>query len=272
MLGWIRFASMNTAITGLHSELGAILAQRVAAGAIQKVHFNVVGQQANSLLHDGHAWEDFPHKVLAGTRRALQAAHAAKAQVLVHASFAFVHAFDQGARLREPLRASVQALLACEKLVLSGPVPACVVRLGYLYGPDSADLRAYRSAFRIGRPYWSGRPQALQYHLHQADAVSALLRAASPHNADKTFYATDGMPVSFTDMMDAFAHRVGRASPLHLPLCLRPLAHLVIREEHMQQTALSMPPDAPRANVPRWKPKFADCRLGLDQVVTTWDN
>lgn len=263
---------MNAVITGLHSELGAILAQGAEAAAIQNIHFNVVGQQANTLLHDGHAWEDFPDKALAGTRRALHAAQAGKAQMLVHASFAFVHAFERGARLKAPLRASVQALLACEELVLSAPVPACVVRLGYLYGPDSADLRAYRSAFRIGRPYWSGPPQALQYHLHQRDAVSALLHAASAHNAGKTFYATDDLPVSFSHMMDAFAHRVGRASPLHLPLWLRPLAHLIIREEHMQQTALPMPPDAPRPSVPRWKPRFADCRLGLDQVVAAWDD
>jgi nucleoside-diphosphate-sugar epimerase len=263
---------MNTAITGLHSELGAILAQGVGTSAIQNIHFNVVGQQANSLLHDGHAWDNFPQKLLAGTRRALHTAHAGKAQLLVHASFAFVHAFERGTRLIEPLRASVQAVLACEELVLSAQVPACVVRLGYLYGPDSDDLRAYRRAFCIGRPYWSGPARALQYHLHQADAVSALLRAASPHNAGKTFYATDGLPVSFTSMMDAFAHRVGRACPMHLPLWSRPLAHLIIREAHMQQTALSMPPDAPGPSVPGWKPKFADCRSGLDQVVAAWDD
>jgi nucleoside-diphosphate-sugar epimerase len=262
---------MKSHITGLHSELGAILAQRAAETAVQGIQFNVVGQQANTLLHDGHAWEDFPQRLLAGTRRALQAAQAGKAKMLVHASFAFVHAVEQGASLKEPLRASVQAILACEALVLSASVPACVLRLGYLYGPDSADLRAYRCAFRLGRPYWSGPPQALQYHLHQADAVSALLRAASPHNAGKTFYATDGVPVSFTRLMDAFAQRVGRRSPLHLPLWSRPLAHLVVREEHMQQTALAMP-HAPKPTVPRWKPKFADFHLGLDQTVADWND
>jgi AraC-like DNA-binding protein len=51
-------------------------------------------------------------------------------------------------------------------------VPACVVRVGYLYGPQSADLRAYRTAFRLGRPYWSGPAKALQYHLHQFDAAA----------------------------------------------------------------------------------------------------
>lgn len=263
---------MKSNITGLHSELGSIFAPSVVEGATQNIHFNLVGQQANSLLHDGHAWKDFPQRALAGARRAVREAQAGEASMLVHASFAFVHAFERQVRPKEPLRESVQAILACEELVLRGPLPACVVRLGYLYGPDSADLRAYRRAFRLGRPYWSGQPRAPQYHLHQADAVTALLLAATPSNAGKTFYATDGMPVSFTRMMDAFAQRVGRASPMHLPLWLRPLAHVFIREEHMQQTALAMPPGAPSPRVPGWKPRFADCRLGLDDIVASWDD
>jgi nucleoside-diphosphate-sugar epimerase len=101
-------------------------------------------------------------------------------------------------------------------------VPACVVRLGYLYGPESRDLRAYRTAFRLGRPYWSGPRKALQYHLHQFDAASALLAAARPRNAGKIFYATDGRAVSFTTLMDAFAHQVGRRTPLHLPMFSNP--------------------------------------------------
>ena len=260
--------AMNISITGIRSELGGILARRHAASA--NIHINVAGQQANSLLHDGHAWQDFARIALAGTRRAIRAARADDAPMLVHASFAFVHAVEHGANLKEPLRSSVEAILECEALVLSGPVPACVVRLGYLYGPESSDLRAYRSAFGLFRPYWCGPPKALQYHLHQFDAASALFAAARPRNAGKLFYATDGVSVSFMRLMDAFASRVGRRTPLHLPLCSKPLAKLIIREEHMQQTGLPMPPGTPTPRVPGWKPKFADYRVGLDQVIEAW--
>lgn len=265
------FFAMHTAITGLRTELGAVLAQRLALHEAKNIHFNLAGQQANSLLHDGHAWKDFPRKALAGTRRAIATARTDKASMLVHASFAFVHAIEGGAPLAEPLRSSVEAILECETLVLSAQVPACVVRLGYLYGSNSADLRAYRTAFRIGRPYWSGPPKALQYHVHQCDAASALLAAARPQNAGEIFYATDSFPASFGRFMDAFAHRVGRARPLHLPLCLKPLATLIVRAEHMQQTALAMPQHDPTPKVPRWKPKFAHYRDGLDQVIASWD-
>jgi nucleoside-diphosphate-sugar epimerase len=261
---------MNTSITGMRSELGRILARRRATGASENSHINLAGQQANTLLHDGHAWTDFARTTLAGTRRAIRSARDAGAPMLVHASFAFMHAAERGARLKEPLRSLVDAILECEALVLSGPMPACVVRLGYLYGPESDDLRAYRTAFRLGRPYWAGPSKARQYHLHQFDAVSALLAAARPRNAGKTFYATDGLAVSFMQLMDAFAHRVGRRFPLHVPLFSKPLAKVIVREEHMQQAALAMPPRAPTPRVPGWKPKFPDYREGLDQAIETW--
>ena len=261
---------MNVSITGARSELGGILARHGGASGAGSLHINVAGQQANTLLHDGHAWKYYSRTALAGTRRAMRSAQVGGASMLVHASFAFVHAVEHGARLKEPLGSKVEAILECEALALSGPVPACVVRLGYLYGPASADLRAYRTAFGLGRPYWSGPPKALQYHLHQSDAASALLAAARTRNDGRILYATDGHPVPFMKLMDAFAHRVGRRSPLHLPLLSKPLARVIIREEHMQQTALSMPPLAPAPSVPRWKPKFPDYREGLDQVIEAW--
>jgi nucleoside-diphosphate-sugar epimerase len=145
-----------------------------------------------------------------------------------------------------------------------------VVRLGYLYGPDSRDLRAYRAAFRLGRPYWAGSRNALQYHLHQDDAVRALLAAAVPRNAGRILYATDGKPVSFMQFMDDFARRIGRRFPLHVPRIAAPLIKRLVREEHMQQVALALPARAPAPRVPDWKPAFPDYREGLDQVIEAW--
>lgn len=261
---------MELRVTGARLELGRVLAQRAAFARAAPIHVNLTGQQANTLLHDGHAWRDFPRTLVAGTRRALQAAQAARAARFVHASFAFVHAFESGVPVAPPLRSCVEAILECEARVLEGPVPACMVRLGYLYGPASADLLAYRTAFRLGRPYWSGASAARRYHLHQHDAASALVAAARGRTAGRVYYATDGHPVSFERFMDAFAHRVGRAHPLHLPRVSRLLARAIIAEEHMQQTALAMPRTAPRPAVPGWKPRFARYAAGLDDVLATW--
>ena len=261
---------MTTSITGVRSELGRIVARQRGASPRGNIHIDVAGQQANTLLHDGHAWKDFARTALAGTRRALRSAQADGASMFVHASFAFVHAVERGADLADPLRSCVDAIRECEALVLSGPLPACVVRLGYLYGPESADLRAYRTAFRLGRPYWAGPAKALQYHVHQFDAAMALLAAGGPRNAGRILYATDGHAVSFTKFMDAFAHRVGRRTPLHLPLFSKPLARVIVCEEHMQQAALPMPRRVPAPRVPGWTPKVPDYRAGLDQVIDAW--
>jgi nucleoside-diphosphate-sugar epimerase len=241
------------------TELGRVLARKPPPGGVR---FNLAGQAANTLLHDGHAWKGFARAALAGARRALRS----DADLLVHAGFAMVDAMPP----RDPLRSLAEVILECEALVLAGPLPACVVRLGYLYGPESRDLRAYRAAFRLGRPYWAGSRKALQHHLHLHDAAAALRAAAKPRNAGKIFYATDGHPVSFMQLMDDFARRVGRRFPLHVPEISRPVMRLIVREEHMQQVALGIPARAPGRRVPGWKPRYADYRDGLDQVIESW--
>ncbi len=250
---------MKVSVTGRRSELGRLLPRESTRGS---VHVNVAGQQANTLLHDGHAWKDFARTMRAGTRRAMRA----QADLLVHASFAFV----LGRPRKDPLRSIAETILECEELVLSGPVAACVVRLGYLYGPQSRDLRAYRTAFRLGRPYWAGLRTAGQYHLHHDDAVSALLAAASPRNAGKTFYATSGSPVPFMQFMDDFARRLGTRNPRHAPRIAAPLFKVLVREEHMQQADLAMPARAPSPRVPGWRPSWPDYRLGLDRIIEQW--
>jgi nucleoside-diphosphate-sugar epimerase len=250
---------MTLTITGAQTELGRILAHQTIRAS---VHINVAGQQANTLLHDGHAWKDFARTLLAATRRAMRT----DPKLLVHASCAFVLADPP----KDPLRSLAQAIVECEEMVLAGPVPAVVVRLGYLYGPTSKDLRAYRSAFRLGRPYWAGKPRAGQYLLHHDDAVGALLAAAKKKNVGQTLYATSGDAVPFTRFMDHFAHGVGTRCPLHVPLITAPLMQLIVRKEHMQQTALAMPADAPTPQVPGWTPAIPEYREGLDQIITSW--
>jgi hypothetical protein len=228
---------MSVSLTGSRSELGSLLARRHAASATEHVHINLAGQQANSLLHDGHRWKDFARTTLAGTRRAMRSARIDGAPMFVHASFAFVHAVDQGARVDEPLRAAVNAILECEALALSGAVPACVVRLGYLYGPESDDLCAYRTAFRLGRPYWSGPRKALQ-----CTSISSMPpRPCSPRPGHETGkISTPTVSRFHSRSCGAFAHRSAGA-PVTSADVLKP-RRVIIREEHMQQSGS---PDAP---------------------------
>jgi nucleoside-diphosphate-sugar epimerase len=167
------------------------------------------------------------------------------------------------------LQSIVEAAIEAERMVLESGRRALVVRLGYLYGPESRDLRAYRRAFRIGRPYWAGSRTNLQYFLHIDDAARALLLAAASRPNGPVLYATDGTPASFADLMDHFANRVGRSRPLHVPSATRQLVRAVVREPHQQMVDLGAHgPASPR--LPGFTPRYRNYRAGLDQVVEAW--
>jgi hypothetical protein len=258
-------------ITAPRTELGSVVSEELSRSRPRpggpRVVVNLSLQPPNSLLHDGRAWRRFqPARIVALTRSAQR--EAAEADFLVHASYVFAGAAPAtaGARLR-PL---IEAARRAEDMVLSGDVPACVVRLGYLYGPRSRNLRAYRRAFRLGRPYWAGPVGVEQQHLHTADAARALLAAARSRRAGALLAASDDLPVSFARFMDEFANLIGNPVPLHLLRFSRPLARLIVAEEHMQMVEL---PTGALARGPRpagFAPRFADYRSGLREVVDAW--
>ena len=263
-------------LTAPRSELGRVVARHLAhpakpdAAAGPAVLVNLALQAPNTLLHDGHAWRRLtPKQIVAQTRRMLDDPANSDLDYLVHASYAFLDAVDDGAVVGDRLAPIVAAAREAEAMVLGAGRPACVVRLGYLYGPELRDLRAYRIAFRIGRPYWAGPSTSLHCHLHTADAARALLLVARRRPAARVLSASDDRPVAFGAFMDHFARLVGNPLPLHLPALTRPLAHVVVAEEHMQMVELGAG-DVPHRRPPGFRPLYPDHRAGLAQVIDAW--
>ncbi|MEA2646156.1 MAG: hypothetical protein QOE92_1239, partial [Chloroflexota bacterium] len=254
------------------SELGRALARQLkgAKDAPGPAFINIANQAPNTLLHDGRAWKAHsPARLLGDTLKALAQPSREKA-FFVHASYAFLRAAEAGGKVGDTLEGIVEAALAAEQAVLSSGRPACVVRLGYLYGPTSEDLKAYELAFSIGRPYWAGPRRNLQHHLHVADAASALLTTATARPAGEVLYAADAHPASFSSFMDHFARRIGNPVPLHIPRIGGLMAQFVVKREHQQMTALAVHgPATPQ--VPGWKPAFADYRAGIADVLAAWE-
>ncbi len=263
---------MRLLVTAPRSELGKAVV-RIRGGDDDHgapVIVNVALQVPNTLLHDGHAWWDDPGPhIIASTRRVLAAARRERAAFLVHASYAFLEGADGGAKVGDRMRPIVDAARAAEAMVLESGQRACVVRLGYLYGPGWRDLSAYRLAFRLGRPYWAGPRRNLQHHVYGDDAARALLTAAQRRSAGRLTYASDGTPASFADFMDHFARLVGRSRPLHLPGASRAFVQLVVREPHMQMLEMAAHgPAAPK--LPGWRPQVTNYRDGLAEVIEAW--
>jgi hypothetical protein len=269
-------ATAQVRLTAPRSELGRVVARhlahtaRPAARPAATVLVNLAAQAPNTLLHDGHAWQRLtPRQLVAQTRRMLADPVSRDADYIVHASYAFLDAVDDGAVVGDRLRPIVAAAREAEAMVLDSGRRACVVRLGYLYGPELRDLRAYRIAFRIGRPYWAGPSTTLQHHLHTADAARALLLVARRRSLSGVVSATDDHPATFGTFMDHFARLIGNPLPLHLPALTRPLAHVVVAEEHMQMVEIGAGAD-PHRRPPGFRPLYPDYRAGLAQVVDAW--
>jgi hypothetical protein len=263
---------MPIIVTAPRSELGRVVTRALhdEQPVDTTVLLNLTLQPPNTLLHDGHAWKRYrPAQIIARTKELLAAPEHAGADLIVHASYAFLGAADQGAKVGDTLQPIVEAARAAEELVLADPRPASVVRLGYLYGPESRNLKAYRTAFRLGRPYWAGPRKKLQYFLHTEDAARALLQAARRRPRDGVVYATDQIPTSFATFMDHFARLIGNPLPLHLPAISRKVSHLVVAEEHMQMVELGVEGRATPV-VPGFQPVYADFLAGLQQVIDTW--
>ncbi len=263
---------MRLLVTAPRSELGKVVARARGGddGSGAPVIINLALQAPNTLLHDGHGWWDDPGAhILASTRRVLAAARRERAAFLVHASYAFLEGAEGGAKVGDRMRPVVDAAREAESMVLESGQRACVVRLGYLYGPEWRDLRGYRLAFRLGRPYWAGPRRNLQHFVYGDDAARALLTAAQRRSSGRLTYATDSTPASFCDFMDHFARLVGRTRPLHLPRASRPFVQLVVREPHMQMVEMAAPgPAAPQ--LPGWRPQFTNYRDGLAEVIEAW--
>jgi nucleoside-diphosphate-sugar epimerase len=263
---------MPVIVTAPGSELGRVVtrALRGEQPGDDTDLLNLTIEPPNTLLHDGHAWKrNRPAQIIARTKAVLADPDHAKADFIVHASYAFIGAAEQGATVGDKLQPIVEAARAAEDLVLVDARPSCVVRLGYLYGPESKNLKAYRTAFRLGRPYWAGPRKKLQYFLHTEDAARAFLQAARRRPKNRVVYATDQKPASFAAFMDHFARLIGNPLPLHLPAISRAVSHLVVAEEHMQMVELGMEGRV-TPDVPGFQPTYGDFRAGLRQVIDTW--
>jgi nucleoside-diphosphate-sugar epimerase len=260
-------------LAGERTELGRAVRNEMARAPVPEATAALVNlrlQPPNTLLHDGRAWEKLtPARIVSSTRTLLASRDARDAGFLVHASYAFLRAAEQSRRVGEHLRPIVEAALEAEAMVLGSGLPACVVRVGYVYGPESADLRAYRLAFRLGRPYWAGAKNRLQHHVHSADAAAALLKAAQNGRSGKLFYATDATPASFADFGDYFARQVGNPFPTHIPRVSRVFARAIIADEHMEMVEIGVRGPA-EPQVPGFTPRYPDYRAGLDAVLAEW--
>lgn len=236
---------------------------------------NLTPQIANTLLHDGHNWQGFDETLSNTTTALLKALEDTEVKLLVHASYAFLYGNARDATENTALTAPsndpiFQTAIETEKRITQSNIPYCLLRMGFLYGPQSEDLKKYETSFKLHRPYYAGPEDNLANFLHYEDAAKALVSVVEQQPTGE-FNVVDGTPTPFADFIDTYAMKLGYSQPGHIPLFTAPVAKVIIKEPQMEILDLSTTVNSDRIRQQlNWSPSYGSYQKGLDQTISVW--
>lgn len=194
-----------------------------------------------------------------------QAAADAGVEFIVGTSYVFADtpAGEHGADAKPFLK----AVRAAEKTLLGGSVPACVLRFGTIYGPDSAELAGLVHTLRMGRMVHPG--SAHKTHWVQAsDAAAAIVAALQARPAGQTLSITDDQAASPIDFLGYFASVQGFTAPSSAPRFMLRNPFDKVQSALMHMHAEAVAPEG--REVLGWKPAFPTYKQGIDDLLITW--
>lgn len=241
---------------------------------------NLAPQGSNTLLHDGLAWRDSEKSLPAQTAALLQAANNSDVSFLIHASYAFLYgpvtdksegSVDETAPLNRPAKNNLfAAAIEAEKMIAANKqFPICIMRIGYLYGPQSRDLALYETSFKMRRPYYAGSEKHVGNFVHFEDAARAVALAIEKRPANEIINVVDGTAVSFGTFIDYYANCLGRKKPRRIPTLTVRFAPIITGQQVKQLSIHAAQVDNQKASsLLDWKPDFPSYKEGLVQTVT----
>lgn len=175
-------------------------------------------QDLNQTLRNG-AWS--ADELTARAKASAQAARDGGAKFLVATSYAFVYGDAHGHDVAETDKphtnghSLLKAVVKAEKAALNSGVPACVLRLGYLYGANMPQVQEITQSLRQGRPIPAG--SGLANYLYDEDAAEAIRRAVEAQPAGEIINVADGHPVTSASFLASVASAMGIRAPGTLP-------------------------------------------------------
>ena len=240
------------------------------------VVLNLTSQITNTLLHDGQNWQGYDKTLPATTTALLEALANTEVELLVHPSYAFLYGNAQNATEDTALNPPdddpiFRSAIEVEQQITSSNIPYCLLRLGFLYGPQSEDLKKYETSFKLHRPYYAGPEDNLANFLHYEDAAKALVMVVEQQPVGETFNVVDGTPVPFANFIDTYAMKLGYSQPAHIPLFTAPVAKVIIKEPQMEILDRSTTVNSDRLREQlNWSPSYGSYQKGLEQTISVW--
>lgn len=220
---------------------------------------NLTPQSMNHIPYLPVRWDERP--LSEGTAALLDAAQQAGVEYFIHTSYAYVG----GGRVEE-LAPLLRAAARAEREVLSGTIPAAVLRMGFLYGASSLEMNSALNTIKLGRPIEAGTDIPVHW-THIADAASAILLALEKRPAGVTLNVVDDMPASTAEFMRYFTDSQGLGMPGRLPFLS------ALSRDKRRLALMSLPAHGSNAGSREtlgWQPRFPNYRAGIDDLLLTW--
>lgn len=173
------------------------------------------------------AWQENDRIRRDGTRALLDAAQKAGVPHYVQESIVWLARPDDGATFdeRSPPRPEdiTASALDAERLAEGAPVATATLRLGWLYGADTAHTRAFAQMLRRRRLPVLGDGSAKMSYLHVDDAARAFADALE-RRATGLHHVVDDEPAPVGAFFDEMARRLGAPRPMRAPRWVGALA------------------------------------------------
>jgi nucleoside-diphosphate-sugar epimerase len=236
---------------------------------------NLLPQRANTLLHDGLAWRGFEKVLRLSTQALVDAAEENGVKFIVHTSYGFLYGNAQnateGTPRRFPLKDDVfDAASDAEEIVILSDIPACILRLGWLYGAHERDLQLYAKSINTGRPYYAGSSHHKASFVHANDAAKAVVLAAEKRTDGEVYNIADNTPVNFGKFIDTLTDKLGYNRVPKLPtFAAKLLPH--ISDEQIALLELHGTLSSAKAREELgWSPEYPSYDEGLEQALRVW--
>ena len=227
-------------------------------GSEANVVLNLAPQIPNHLPQHAAKWDD---RIAAAAIAITEAVRQADVEFLVHTSYAFANA-----RLTEAAP-FLKAVRAAEQTVLRGDIPACVLRLGFLYGGECDDLADVRDRLRLGRPVPLGPDDVHANWLYLGDAARAIILAAQRRPAGALLNVVDDQPASPAAFMRYFAESQELSTPGNMSLLARTQ---LSKTQNALMTVDSRADNAQAKEQLGWTPRFPTYREGIEDTLLSW--
>lgn len=223
-----------------------------------KLIIHLAPQAANHTPHTPAEWNE---RLAQETVALFKAAEEVGVEFIVHTSYAFAGGESEAAG------SLLQSARRAERAALRSSIPACVLRLGYLYGAQSPELVTMRDTLKLGRMMSPGSDVPAGW-VYDSDAARALVLALQLRPAGSTLTIVDDHPVSPASFIGYFAETQGLGVPGRIPgFAAR------FFSSKTQMALMDIPFSATNAEARTtlgWQPRYTDTRAGIDEMLLTW--